>query len=88
MPLIAEQKVVRALRNFDLDIYPGEVLGIIGFNGSGKSTLLKLVSRITPPTDGEIRIRGGVSSLLDIGLGFHPDPVSYTHLTLPTIYSV
>jgi len=73
MPLIAEQKVVRALRNFDLDIYPGEVLGIIGFNGSGKSTLLKLVSRITPPTDGEIRIRGGVSSLLDIGLGFHPD---------------
>ncbi|MGC9365231.1 MAG: ABC transporter ATP-binding protein, partial [Fidelibacterota bacterium] len=72
-PLLADQKVVRALRNFDLEVYPGEVLGIIGFNGSGKSTLLKLISRITPPTGGEIKIHGSVSSLLDIGLGFHPD---------------
>jgi len=68
-----EHKVIRALENFDLKVYPGEVLGIIGFNGSGKSTLLKLISRITPPSVGEIRINGTVSSLLDIGLGFHPD---------------
>lgn len=72
-PLLTDQKVVRALRKLDLEVYPGEVLGIIGFNGSGKSTLLKLTSRITPPTAGEIKIRGGVSSLLDVGLGFHPD---------------
>lgn len=72
-PQLADRKVVRALQNFDLEVYPGEVLGIIGFNGSGKSTLLKLISRITPPTGGEIKIRGSVSSLLDIGLGFHPD---------------
>lgn len=72
-PQLADQKVVRALRNLNLEVYPGEVLGIIGFNGSGKSTLLKLISRITPPTGGEIKIRGSVSSLLDIGLGFHPD---------------
>jgi len=69
----SEQKVVQALQNIDLKVYPGEVLGIIGFNGSGKSTLLKLISRITPPSSGEIHIQGNVSSLLDIGLGFHPD---------------
>ena len=68
-----ERKVIRALENFDLKVYPGEVLGIIGFNGSGKSTLLKLISRITPPDAGKIQIQGSVSSLLDIGLGFHPD---------------
>jgi len=66
-------KIIDALKDFNLEIHPGEVLGIIGFNGSGKSTLLKVISRITPPTSGEIYIRGRVSSLLDIGLGFHPD---------------
>jgi lipopolysaccharide transport system ATP-binding protein len=66
-------KIINALKDFNLEIYAGEVLGIIGFNGSGKSTLLKVISRITPPTSGEIYIRGRVSSLLDIGLGFHPD---------------
>jgi len=69
----SEQKVVQALQNFNLNVNKGEVLGIIGFNGSGKSTLLKVISRITPPSKGEIRIQGSVSSLLDIGLGFHPD---------------
>jgi len=69
----SEHKVVQALQNFNLNVNKGEVLGIIGFNGSGKSTLLKVISRITPPSTGEIRIRGSVSSLLDIGLGFHPD---------------
>jgi len=69
----SEQKVVQALQDFNLNVNQGEVLGIIGFNGSGKSTLLKLISRITPPSSGEIHIQGNVSSLLDIGLGFHPD---------------
>ncbi|MBN2571048.1 MAG: ABC transporter ATP-binding protein, partial [Ignavibacteriales bacterium] len=63
----------RALQDFNLSVNKGDVLGIIGFNGSGKSTLLKVISRITPPSTGEIHIRGSVSSLLDIGLGFHPD---------------
>ena len=70
---INEKRVVHALNDFNLTVNTGEVLGIIGLNGSGKSTLLKLISRITPPSSGEIQIRGGVSSLLDVGLGFHPD---------------
>ncbi len=68
-----KNKVIQALEDFNLTVNSGEVLGIIGFNGSGKSTLLKLISRITPPSAGEIHIQGTVSSLLDIGLGFHPD---------------
>jgi len=71
--IVTNDKIIDALKDFNLEIYLGEVLGIIGFNGSGKSTLLKVISRITPPTSGEIYIRGRVSSLLDIGLGFHPD---------------
>ena len=63
----------RVLDSINLDLYPGEVFGLIGPNGAGKSTLLKLLSRITRPTGGEIRLRGRVASLLEVGTGFHPE---------------
>jgi lipopolysaccharide transport system ATP-binding protein len=62
-----------ALRDTTFDIARGEAVGIIGHNGAGKTTLLKLLSRITPPTTGEIRITGHVASLLEVGTGFHPE---------------
>jgi lipopolysaccharide transport system ATP-binding protein len=62
-----------ALSDIDLDVRPGEILGIIGQNGAGKSTLLKILSRITKPTVGQAEIRGRVGSLLEVGTGFHPE---------------
>lgn len=62
-----------ALKDISLDIQKGEVLGVIGSNGAGKSTLLKILSRITPPTSGEIILRGRVASLLEVGTGFNPE---------------
>jgi lipopolysaccharide transport system ATP-binding protein len=62
-----------ALNDVSLDIKQGEVVGIIGRNGAGKTTLLKILSRITYPTEGEIRLCGRVGSLLEVGTGFHPE---------------
>ncbi len=62
-----------ALQKIDLDIEPGERIGIIGRNGAGKSTLLKIISRIIPPTTGKAILRGRVGSLLEVGTGFHPE---------------
>jgi len=61
------------LKDIDLQIEPGQTVGLIGQNGSGKSTLLKLMSRIIYPDKGEIKLNGRVSSLLELGAGFHPD---------------
>jgi lipopolysaccharide transport system ATP-binding protein len=62
-----------ALEDISFQVQPGEVVGIVGRNGSGKSTLLKILSRITRPTTGHARLHGRVSSLLEVGSGFHPD---------------
>ena len=69
----AHQEEFWALRNIDLTIQQGEVVGIVGRNGAGKSTLLKILSRITEPTEGRIRLRGRTASLLEVGTGFHPE---------------
>ena len=62
-----------ALRDVNVRVDAGEVLGVVGRNGAGKTTLLKILSRITPPTHGRIALRGRVASLLEVGTGFHPE---------------
>lgn len=65
--------VVYSLRDINLEVQQGVALGIIGKNGAGKSTLLKIISRVTSPTTGKIKIKGRVASLLEVGTGFHPE---------------
>lgn len=68
-----DSNIVWSLKDINLKIEQGSAVGIIGKNGAGKSTLLKLLSRVTAPTKGRIKIKGRVASLLEVGTGFHPD---------------
>lgn len=68
-----KNELFTALDGVSFDVKKGETIGLIGRNGAGKSTLLKLLSRVTAPTDGEIRIKGKISSMLEVGTGFHPE---------------
>jgi lipopolysaccharide transport system ATP-binding protein len=65
--------IVWSLKDINFEVNQGDAVGIIGKNGAGKSTLLKLLSRVTSPTTGEMRIKGRIASLLEVGTGFHPE---------------
>lgn len=71
-----------ALSDVNFTVNKGEVIGVIGHNGAGKSTLLKILSQITPPTEGEITMRGSVGSLLEVGTGFHPELTGRENISL------
>ncbi len=71
--LYAKGEWFYALKDINFQVMPGEAVGIIGHNGAGKSTLLKLITRVTAPTEGDIWLNGRVTSMLEVGTGFHPE---------------
>jgi lipopolysaccharide transport system ATP-binding protein len=79
---ISKSGSVWALKDINFEVQEGEVLGIIGKNGAGKSTLLKILSQITSPTNGSIKIKGRVASLLEVGTGMHPEMTARQNIYL------
>lgn len=69
----AKHENIEVIKGISFDVYKGEVVGLVGRNGCGKSTTLKMLSKLLKPTSGEIKITGRVSSLIELGAGFHPD---------------
>lgn len=78
------RQVFEALNDVTLTVYEGETLGLIGPNGSGKSTMLRLIAGILLPTRGEIRVNGSVASLIELGVGFHPELTGRENVYLNT----
>lgn len=78
----AESDFVWALKDINFEVNKGEVLGIIGKNGAGKSTLLKIISQITSPTEGSIKAKGRIASLLEVGTGMHPEMTARENIFL------
>jgi lipopolysaccharide transport system ATP-binding protein len=68
-----DSNIVWSLKDINFEVNQGDAVGIIGKNGAGKSTLLKLLSRVTSPTTGEMKVKGRIASLLEVGTGFHPE---------------
>ena len=68
-----DNNFVWSLKDINFDVNQGDVVGVIGRNGAGKSTLLKILSKVTAPTTGSIKIKGRIASLLEVGTGFHPE---------------
>lgn len=73
---------VEALSNLNLEILPGERVALVGHNGSGKSTFLRMIAGVYPPTSGEIRVEGTISSLIDINIGMHPEATGKENIFL------
>jgi len=75
-----EKQDFYAVKDFDLTVFKGDIVGILGKNGSGKSTLLKMVAGITTPTSGMVRTKGKIVPLLELGAGFHPDLTGWENI--------
>jgi len=84
---LSSQAAFWALRHVDLEVLPGRVIGVIGPNGAGKSTLLRLVGGIGSPDEGHLEVRGRVGSLLDLGIGFHPDLTGRENVMISSVIS-